>query len=580
MAAMLYAQEDGQDEDSYNKSTEAAACLASIANTITDDILPRVVPWVQAQISSQNWHQREAAVMAFGCIMEGPSDAHLAQYIHQGVMDTLIMYLNDSEDLVKNSAAWTIRRITEFASTAINPLVTPLCGKLIEALNASEPATANHLCWAIHNMGQNVRKMCEQYNTPLPPKNPLSPVLMNLIKCLVDKADHNDANEAGCGLRATAYEALNVIISTADEEAVQSFIVPTVLPMFGERLNATFAVQCLNADDANTRNEWQSFYCGVLQTCINLMPPENLTVTDASGMTTADKFMQLFLQVFHSNNTTAAQEALLAVGSVCAVLPEGGFERYMGAFSPILCGLIAAANEPSLCMLALTTTSEIARAIEAKILPFCDDIVGQICTVLARPDVDAQISQVHDYIKPSAYSCIGDIAMAIGAGMEKYLQTWLAALQHGVLTAKNLHKEIMDTAEDGYDDDKRAYLDALSEDLFNGYTGIVQGLKAASQTVPGATEAFLHPVALQGGCLALIDVVSGDADRTESVLRTAVGLIGDLADIYGDKIKPLLTSKACVECVMLAKESEERDTSELGDWANNKLGNVESMASS
>jgi len=37
--------------------------------------------------------------------------------------------------------------------------------------------------------------------------------------------------------------------------------------------------------------------------------------------------------------------------------------------------------------------------------------------------------QVHDYIKPGIYSCLGDLAMAIGAGMEKYLQYWFTALQ-------------------------------------------------------------------------------------------------------------------------------------------------------
>jgi importin subunit beta-1 len=561
-----FPQEEGQDEDSYNKSTEAAACLACVANTISDDVLQHVAPWLQINIVSQDWHAREAAVMAFGCIMDGPADASLTQYVGQaGVMDKLIVYLDDSEDLVKNSAAWALRRVTEFAPTAVNPFIAPLCGKLMESLGKSEPATANHLCWAIHNIGQNVRN---DYSGTVLQKNPLSPVLRQLVECLVVQGDRSDASEAS--MRATVYEALNVVLSTADEEALQGFIAPAILPMFGERLNSTFATPCLNADDLNTRSEWQSYYCGVLQTCISMMPPDSLIAVDASGATTADKFMQLFLQVFTSQNTTAAQEALLAVGTVCNVLPEGQFDRYMGAFCPMLVGLIAAANEPSLCMLALTTTSDIARSIESKLLQYSDALVETILTVLARPDVDAQISQVHDYIKPSAYSCIGDIAMAIGAGMDKYLQYWLSALQQGVMAAKSLREQL--AGKDGYDEDKRAYLNALSEDIFNGYTGIVQGLKAASQTVPGATEAFLHQVALQGGCLVLVEVISGDEEKTDAVLRTSVGLIGDLADTYGDKIKQMLLAKPCVECVQQAKTSQEQDTQDIGEWAAVKLG--------
>mmetsp|Transcript_2838 Transcript_2838/g.6384 ORF Transcript_2838/g.6384 Transcript_2838/m.6384 type:complete len:900 (+) Transcript_2838:48-2747(+) len=559
-------QEEGQDEDSYNKSTEAAACLAAIASTIGDEILSHVVPWVQQNIAAPDWRSKEAAVMAFGCIMDGPSPDEFKVYV-LGIMDTLVAYLSDPEDLVKNSSAWAIMRITEFAPEPLGQHLAPLCEKLMAVMPQSEPQTANHLCWAIHHAANFVRV---SHDSHILPKNQLSDILSRLVECLVTQADRADATEAN--LRANAYEALNVVVSTADEERIRNFVAPTLLPMFGERLNATFAMTCLNADDLNTRNEWQSFFCGALQTCINLMPPEHLVAVDpASGMSTADKFMHLFLQVFQSQNTTAAQEALLAVGSVCNVLPQAAFDRYMPTFRDMLVALIAASSEPALCMLALTTTSDVARTLEGEMVKYSDAIVEVILGVLARPEVDAQIAQVHDFIKPAAYSCIGDIAMAIGAGMEKYLQYWLSALQQGVEAAKLLKEEL--GSENGYDEDKRNYLNALSEGIFDGYVGIVQGLKAASVTTPGATDAFLQPVAVQLGCLMLIEVVSSDEDRTESVLRTAVGLLGDLAETYSDKIKPMLQAKPCQDLVMQAKSAgNERDTIELGHWAGQRLG--------
>eukprot|EP00283_Hemiselmis_rufescens_P010191 CAMPEP_0173432662 /NCGR_PEP_ID=MMETSP1357-20121228/10379_1 /TAXON_ID=77926 /ORGANISM="Hemiselmis rufescens, Strain PCC563" /LENGTH=901 /DNA_ID=CAMNT_0014397289 /DNA_START=64 /DNA_END=2769 /DNA_ORIENTATION=+ len=559
-------QEEGQDEDSYNKSTEAAACLAAIASTICDEVLAHVVPWVQQNISSQDWHAKEAAVMAFGCIMDGPSPEELKSYVG-GIMDTLIAYLVDPEDLVKNSSAWAIMRITEFAPESIGLHIAPLCDKLMQVMPQSEPQTANHLCWAVHHAANFVRASHESH---ILPKNQLSPILPKLVECLVTQADRGDATEAN--LRANAYEALNVVVSTADDEAIRTFIAPTLLPMFGERLNATFGMPCLNADDLNTRNEWQSFFCGALQTCINLMPPEHLVALDpASGMNTADKFMHLFLQVFSSQNTTAAQEALLAVGSVCNVLPQAAFDRYMPTFSGMLVALIATSSEPGLCMLALTTTSDVARTLEGEMVKYSDQIVEVILSVLARPEVDAQVAQVHDFIKPAAYSCIGDIAMAIGAGMEKYLQYWLAALQQGCETAKRLKEEL--SAKDGYDEDKRNYLNALVEGIFDGYVGVVQGLKAASASTVGATDAFLQPIAVQGGCLMLVEVIASDEDKTESVLRTAVGLLGDLAETYGEKIKPMLSAKPCIDLVMQAKaQGMEADTNELGHWAGTRLG--------
>jgi len=559
-------QEEGQDEDSYNKSTEAAACLAAIASTIGDECLGHVVPWVQQNIGSQDWRHKEAAVMAFGCIMDGPSPEALKDYLRP-IVETLVAYLADPEDLVKNSSAWAIMRITEFAPEPIGPLLPLLCEKLIQVMPQCEPQTANHLCWAIHHAANFVRA---SHDSHVLPKNQISPILPKLVECLVTQADRPDATEAN--LRANAYEALNVVVSTADEEAIRTFVAPTLLPMFGERLNATFAMPCLNADDLNTRNEWQSFFCGALQTCINLMPPEHLVAVDpASGMSTADKFMHLFLQVFSSQNTTAAQEALLAVGSVCNVLPQASFDRYMPTFSSMLVALIATSSEPALCMLALTTTSDVARTLEGEMAKYSDAIVEVVLGVLARPEVDAQIAQVHDYIKPAAYSCIGDIAMAIGAGMDKYLPYWLTALQQGCEAAKRLKEEL--TAKDGYDEDKRSYLAALCEGVFDGYVGVVQGLKAASATTPGATDAFLQPVAVQGGCLMLVEVVATDEERSESVLRTAVGLLGDLAETYGDKIKPMLTAKPCQDLVMQAKQpGMEQDTIQIGVWAGQRLG--------
>jgi len=41
------------------------------ANCCEDDIIPFIVPFVQANIKSENWKFRDAAVMSFGCIMEG-----------------------------------------------------------------------------------------------------------------------------------------------------------------------------------------------------------------------------------------------------------------------------------------------------------------------------------------------------------------------------------------------------------------------------------------------------------------------------------------------------------------------------
>jgi importin subunit beta-1 len=559
-------QEDGQDEDSFNKSTEATSCLAAVSTVVRDDVIAHVVPFCKTNVEQSDWRLREASIMAFGSIMEGPDGQKLRPLV-QEMMNYLLKYLEDSEDLVKNSAAWSISRVCEFAPQAIAEGIPQLCQQFIVSIPKSEAGTAEKLCWAIHHLSGHVMDI-SQSDQP----NHLSAQFPQLVKLLIDTGDREDATESS--LRATAYEALNALILTADDACVTSFLTPTLLPMLGERLNATFAMQPLNTDDLNTKNEWQAYFCGALQTCITtIVPPEDsqapnpLIQTDPQGMTVADKFMTLFLQVFSSQNTTAAQEAMLAVGSIVAALPNGSFDRYMQPFGPMLVACLQAVTEPALCVVAISITSDIANQLKLKMTQYSDQIVEVLLSVLQRPDVDSQIKQVHDYIKPGIFSCLGDVAMAIGAGMDKYLQHWFMALQVGCQMCMQMLAEL--SAEDGYDEDKRYYLSALMDGVLDGYVGIVQGLKEASQSHPDAHKAFLQPVALAEGSLMLLKTVAQDGDKTPMVLQHAVGLLGDLAETYPEQ-RALLKAELW-GLVQQAEGDAEQETRAYAEWAKKKL---------
>lgn len=212
-------QEEGQDEDSYNKSTEASACLVAIATTIGDRVLPEVANWIKENITSPNWHQKEAAVMAFGCIMDGPTDTTAQVQEH---IDTVVRYLHDPEDLVKNSSAWAVMRITEFSPNSLGGNIVPLCQKLTSVLPDSEPATANHLCWAIHHAANYCIQTAEENSCP----NIMCPILAKLVECLVVQGDRTDAHEAN--LRANAYEAINVCLHSGRTTTPSAFTLSLV----------------------------------------------------------------------------------------------------------------------------------------------------------------------------------------------------------------------------------------------------------------------------------------------------------------------------------------------------------------
>lgn len=54
-----------------------------MANCTDDSVIPFVLPFVKENIVNLDWRLRDAAVMALGCIMEGPDPDHLSPYLSE-----------------------------------------------------------------------------------------------------------------------------------------------------------------------------------------------------------------------------------------------------------------------------------------------------------------------------------------------------------------------------------------------------------------------------------------------------------------------------------------------------------------
>ena len=587
-------QEDDQDPDSFNKSTEAAWCLASIATVIENEIIEFVVPWVKEYIQSTDWHLKEAAVMAYGCIMDGLTDQAQMETHAPAVLDFCLAYIkDDTNDLVKNSSAWTITKVCESGdafATILGPQFAARMQRILEVMHTAEPPTSAQLAIAMRHVADNTLRMCDEDIAPA--EFPLAPVFQVVVECLYATADRTDADENA--LRHECYEAMNRVLESANPEKVDQkwaatcnqivaqFIIPTLLPRFGERLNNELGKPVVNADDNNSRTEWVGYFCGAIQMCISALGDKTmLTTPDANQQTVADKFMILFLQVFQFQNTTVAAEALLAVNQILNKLGPD-FDRYMAAFVPVLVGCLGAVQDVPLCRTAITTVSDLACQMKDKVLPHSDAVVQALLGVFANPAVDADIAQVHDYIKPEVCSAIGDLAREIGKGMEKYLAVFLQALQAATQITFTLREEL---GQSGGDEDKMEYLNAMIVGVLDGYTGILYGLKdAESNSAPGALDAFAQPDALQNGSLKMIQEVALAAKDKLSVgddaLSKAVGVVGDIAQNFKGRaqaaqIKQWLQLDHVKFLLETGKQSEDDDLQTLSSWATK---GVESMA--
>lgn len=61
----------------------AATCLSLLAQCVGNMVITPVVPFIETNIQNENWRNREAAVMAFGSIMDGPDPTVLTPLVDQ-----------------------------------------------------------------------------------------------------------------------------------------------------------------------------------------------------------------------------------------------------------------------------------------------------------------------------------------------------------------------------------------------------------------------------------------------------------------------------------------------------------------
>lgn len=76
-------QDENDDDDDWNPCKAAGVCLMLLATCCEDDVLPHVLPFIKEHIEHPDWRCRDASVMAFGSILEGPELNQLKPLILQ-----------------------------------------------------------------------------------------------------------------------------------------------------------------------------------------------------------------------------------------------------------------------------------------------------------------------------------------------------------------------------------------------------------------------------------------------------------------------------------------------------------------
>ncbi|XP_021289107.1 importin subunit beta-1-like [Herrania umbratica] len=542
----LLKQEEDQDQDDtvWNISMAGGTCLGLVARTVGDAIVPLVMPFVESNILKPDWRCREAATYAFGSILEGPTIEKLSPLVQAG-LDFLLTAMKDGNNHVKDTTAWTLSRIFELLHSPASgfSVISPenlkrVVGVLLESIKDA-PNVAEKVCGAIYYLVQG-------YEDAGPSVSVLSPYLTEIISCLIATADRTDGSDSK--LRSSAYETLNEVVRCSNI-AETSPIIAQLLPVIMSKLGQTVDIQIVSSDDREKQGDLQASLCGVLQVIIQKLSSTDETKTII--LQAADQIMILFLRVFGCRSSTVHEEAMLAIGALAyATGPQ--FEKYMPEFYKYLEMGLQNFEEYQVCAITVGVVGDICRALDDKVLPYCDGIMGLLLKDLAS-------SELHRSVKPPIFSCFGDIGLAIGEHFEKYVPFALPMMQGAAEICAQL-----ETA----DEEMMDYGNQLRRSIFEAYSGILQGFKSVKPDV-------MMPYAQH--LLKFIELVSRDRQRDESVTKAAVAVMGDLADALGSNTNTKLLFKDCAfyseflgECL----QSDDEQLKETAGWTQGMIGRV------
>jgi len=151
---LLTQQDEDAAEDEYNKHRAAYQCLQLYAQAVGNTVVNPVIQFVEPNLRNEDWRFRDAAVSAFGAIMEGPDEKMLDGLV-KSALPVFIGMMDDSVIQVKDSAAFTLGRISEGVSNAIDPAthLQPLVVALFNGLGSSHKMAAS-CCWALMNLAE------------------------------------------------------------------------------------------------------------------------------------------------------------------------------------------------------------------------------------------------------------------------------------------------------------------------------------------------------------------------------------------------------------------------------------------
>lgn len=549
----LIKQEEDQEEEARNLATAGALCLGYLSQCLKNSILPMILPFVEKNIGDKDWRRREAAVLSFGAMLDGPHPEVLQGPLSSAFTTVMSKMLKQYEPhaMVRDTAAWAISMVCSEHIALLNVAehLEILLKSLMVALD-DEARVARNVAFAINNLAKAFNPVADAAT------NKLSPVFQHFIAKLLSVTVREDRNE--WELAQNCYEAINSLVENAAQD-----MLPLILKLLEEMLRRLeLAVNKVpnTSDEKEEKDQIQMFLCGNIQVMVMKLQGRIIPMGPNAepNLVLSDKIMELMIKLLAVHNAPCHADCFMVIGALANAV-EGNFARYLTSVMEYICLGLNNRDEYQVCQNAVGTVGDICRAVENLIEPYCDKIIEILHSNLKDQHLNRDV-------KPPTLAVFGDIALAVGPNFEKYLKECMATIFAACQTQVNME-----------DEDMVDYLNILRENILEACTGIIQGMNGdPDKNIPSKKEVLVQysdPILHFIASIAS-EVRDGKVLVAPAVSKGAVGVMGDLCFVLGQPVKDkLIQAQEYIRPLFVAcSSSSDQATLQTAQWAGQMCG--------
>lgn len=504
--------------DEWNLPMAAGTAVTLCAQVLKDDILPLALTFIDANFAASTWQHRNAAILVYGSLLEGPSTQACAPVIAASFVK-LCGGLGDSSPAVRDTTAWTIGRVAEFHLPAIAGFLLPpegkmLMDKLISLLN-DEPRVAANVCFALYEICAEIPALSAEEFGNLS----IDPYFTVMAEALVTVAKRPDANEKQ--LRQAACHALYILVANVGAGPVQNQAMLLLLEQIMEWMEGTFAAQ-MNAQLTDTNIPLiQGPMCG----CLNAL----IVRLDKSVGPFHERLFSIFHRTLDNKGpgdtwNEAAEEALLAISALVTAIGTQ-FLAYMHILSPVLINALRSHEDTQVCSIAIDLAGSLA-SLGDEIATYETAFTEELFNILKDPNTPI-------FLKPKAMTALSDFALLTPRVFSKHLKDLFSFLKQAA--AAQIDKGPRDS------EDWVQYITGLRDATLTAYSSAVCCVRDVADQGSSVQDYMAQPpfelLAMEvRSIIDFVRLVLADTASTESNIKNAVILVGDLVPVFKGKL--------------------------------------------